>query len=1019
MIPLRTLGGILCLLIASARADEVEPSSTVTLSQVELYGKLRDPKDRLLQFWGLNKGALFDRKRLSENERGTSQFAEDLRHYGYRVLRADLEGNGHFVVEVAPMQTLRKIVVRGNFPLPDDDILRRLPRLRSGLWVSEAELTSLFEKEAADLAAYLEHDGFFGSRVSIAVRGRAPEYIDLDVYIKLGNWYRLGSILPDGNHALTNPNLNDTFSHCCWWWARFSENRVREDTRRAEEQLQHLGFPGARVKPDFDLQRDLEPVNRKIRLRLHVLERRHVEVIFSGNKALSDSKLKHELTIFDTGSYDDAALSESATKIEHAYQQQGYFEARARFVRHREGGDRERVEFIVDEGFELGVRKVELLSEAGTPLSFSEDHIKNEAGIETKVGGFLVEGGFLTSTQLMQDLERVGRWYRAKGFPLVSVRAEVARDLAAFDNPGLFGVEMATGAPGRDLFVRFFVSEGRSEWVGGVAIHFDGDWRQIRSVLKMLENSVFSSEQLEADKAAVRRLLANHGHPYAKVIVRETWDLAHEHARLDYLVESGALVRFGPILIRGNFHTRSRVIARDLSLCSGMLFDMKALDIAEENLQSHGLFNSVSVRPAEGALEREENPVPILVEITERFVDDIPKMQIAYGASSDKPPHYMYIGFPMTFNNLGGFGTQLELRAEATPWVTDYPIPGYSNQATYVVRARYTDPRIFSVSWRLDISGFGQQEFTNRFGAVFSYGYSLGLTYKFSDALRTSIRYSFRHASVNSVNLVRVLGANDHPTEGDNTNTAKVTAGLVWSRLEDADGRPNPFAPHHGWLLAAAFGGAFAIPCPNSDHAACDFFFGDHNFLTLAVQAIGVAPIKIRRTEFTLIADLRVDHGIPLGSENALPAVERYFGGGNLTTRGFEQDYLKSTLVSSSVSPLGAPTFRAVPQGGDLRILSTIELQFPIAKFYGVTWAGAIFYDAGAIADAANLLGISDFKHSVGLSLLRLITPYFPISIDYAYPIAPTLAEQRWKTDPYRHFPGAIHFNIGLPLPAW
>ena len=58
----------------------------------------------------------------------------------------------------------------------------------------------------------------------------------------------------------------------------------------------------------------------------------------------------------------------------------------------------------------------------------------------------------------------------------------------------------------------------------------------------------------------------------------------------------------------------------------------------------------------------------------------------------------------------------------------------------------------------------------------------------------------------------------------------------------------------------------------------------------------------------------------------------------------------------------------------------------------------------------------------VGLSLLRLLTPFGPISLDYAYPLTmpgqdSLLQSDRWKREPwYQHFPGRIHFNWGMNI---
>jgi outer membrane protein assembly factor BamA len=223
--------------------------------------------------------------------------------------------------------------------------------------------------------------------------------------------------------------------------------------------------------------------------------------------------------------------------------------------------------------------------------------------------------------------------------------------------------------------------------------------------------------------------------------------------------------------------------------------------------------------------------------------------------------------------------------------------------------------------------------------------------------------------------------------------------------------------PYKGWLLSGSLGWAF----PSSvDTAFVNFLSSQHQFLVASGQALGILPFKIRGADFHLMGNLRYDEGIPIG-EPALPVVERFYAGGDTTTRGYDPDSLKSEIVRSDVSPLsGGQGFRVVPEGGNIRLLSTVEIQFPIAKsFLGLPWpwVGALFWDMGAIFDAPNLVAASDFKHSVGISLLRILTPVGPLSVEYAYPLNQSLAEERWKSNPwYSHFPGRIHFNWGIPL---
>jgi outer membrane protein assembly factor BamA len=297
---------------------------------------------------------------------------------------------------------------------------------------------------------------------------------------------------------------------------------------------------------------------------------------------------------------------------------------------------------------------------------------------------------------------------------------------------------------------------------------------------------------------------------------------------------------------------------------------------------------------------------------------------------------------------------------------------------------------------------------TNRFGVIDYYGASMGVTRNVTPALRLFARYDFYIATLN-VGFLRFNGDFDNSAQQDRTTITKAVTGIVWDRRVDSSGQLNPLAPVKGWFLS----GELAYAHPNGT--------GSTPFLMLSGQAIALLPFKLRKVEFTLIANARYDHGIPLGGESALPLVERLYAGGDTTTRGYDTDTLKSEIVRTQVSPLGFGSgYRIVPEGGNIRFLNTIELQFPVAKsFFGLPlqWVGAVFWDVGAITNSLNQLEAKDFRHSVGVTLLRLITPVGPMSLEYAYPLTQTLAEERWKTAPwYSHWPGRIHFNWGIPL---
>lgn len=1006
---LRRLVPLLAVLLCPgpAPAQELE-----RLESVELSGHLVDDKDRLLRFLGLGPGARFDADAIA-------RIAEDLRTLGYRIVRETQDPGPRGVrlhLELKPQRVVRKIVVHGNWPLFDDEILRHLTVQSGSKLAADEELEKSLADEAARVERFLERDGYFGGSVKIVPRrGGRPDWVDLDVNLSLGDWYKLQSVFAVGNKVISDLELMDLFDHCCLRWGRFSVQKMREDARAAEKVLRDRGYPAARVAPDFDFKRDADRKTRRIRLPIKVTEKRKVEVRFVGNRTVSDGDLRDHLTIFSAGAYDEIELADSAKALQRAYQQRGFFEARVTWQRKRARGDDEveEVTFFIAEGPELRVRGIDFASLGDRPLSFSADELRSKARLETKVfprlGAIgLGEGGYVTSTQLEQDAERVVEFYRARGFPAVKVHAEVARDPSSFGALGALGAEAAGGTAARhDLYVRFFIDEGRHELVERVEVSFKGahikNEAEVLKVLRMTPGTPYTDEAFAADAQRIVDLYKTVGRPYVKAdFGRTTWNEAHDRVVIRLDIDEGPEVRFGEILIRGNFKTRARVILADLPFKPGDLFDLSKLEEGERNLQTHLVFNQARVTPV--GFNELRNPVPILVTVQERYLERFGSLALAGGIATDKLPNYVYVSAGWIWNNFFGFGSQLELRADF----------GFS-ELSYGASLRYTDIRAFGPGWRFDFAFFVRQELTFRLGPIFTYGLTTALTRYFGLTTRIFLRYDNYLSQVN-VPLVRVAGPNDRQTVNDNTHTAKFTLGVAWDKRVGPDGLPNPLMPVKGWLLGASVGWAF----PSSvDNGFVNFFSSENNFVVVSGQALGILPFKIRGAQFHLMANARYDHGFPIGKP-ALPAVERFYAGGDTTTRGFDTDQLKTEVIRS-VGPLpGGEAFRVVPQGGNLRVLNTVEVQFPIAKtFLGLPWpwVGAVFWDMGAIANGWNVIQGSDVKHSVGLSLLRILTPVGPLSLEYAYPITQSLAEERWKTNPwYSHWPGRIHFNWGIPL---
>jgi len=80
-----------------------------------------------------------------------------------------------------------------------------------------------------------------------------------------------------------------------------------------------------------------------------------------------------------------------------------------------------------------------------------------------------------------------------------------------------------------------------------------------------------------------------------------------------------------------------------------------------------------------------------------------------------------------------------------------------------------------------------------------------------------------------------------------------------------------------------------------------------------------------------------------------------------------------------------------------VRVWKEPWFDFPIAS--------AVFFDTGVVTNTLVGLEARDLRHSLGVSLLRWVTPFGAFSFEYAVPLDPQLGD-----DPR----GRVHVNFGF-----
>ncbi|HSD26535.1 MAG TPA: translocation/assembly module TamB domain-containing protein [Vicinamibacteria bacterium] len=155
---------------------------------------------------------------------------------------------------------------------------------------------------------------------------------------------------------------------------------------------------------------------------------------------------------------------------------------------------------------------------------------------------------------------------------------------------------------------------------------------------------------------------------------------------------------------------------------------------------------------------------------------------------------------------------------------------------------------------------------------------------------------------------------------------------------------------------------------------ARDFLGSDANYQRYYGQAFLYVPLLGRSVVWAQGYRL----GVVPGEDPQLLIENRFRAGGPTTVRGFEQN------------ELGPLTANGDSVGGQAVAVLNQELRFPIWK----RLHGGLFWDAGNVWLTSSGFSLTDLRQSVGGGL-RLMLPFGPIRVEYAWVIDPREGESK------------------------
>ncbi len=554
------------------------------------------------------------------------------------------------------------------------------------------------------------------------------------------------------------------------------------------------------------------------------------QVVFEGNGAISEDKLREEVTIAPRGIYTRARVQEDVGKIIELYRLSGRISANVTPKLVQLEQNRIDLIFEIDEGPETGVQSITFLGND----AFSDSELREVMVTkQTQWWRLFTKNDNYDPGRLDYDREQLRKFYTNRGyydFRITSAVAELAPDDSAFA-------------------MTLTVEEGDKYNFGDIRVVTENDRLNadfLELLLPIRTGDLYESDKIESSVDALTFAAGSAG--YAFVDINPTYRPNPETDAIDvtFNVSEGQRVYVDRINVIGNTRTIDPVIRRELMLTEGDAFNRTLLERSRNNLRALGFFKEVTVDETRGAA-----PDRSIVNVT---VEEQPTGELSVGAGFSSVDSFV-VNLGISERNFRGRGQNVVARVE---W-------GSLRQQ---IDFRFTEPRFLG----RDV-GAGFDLFHSRYDfqqeSSFDYrstGAGVRLTYPLNGYSRLSTRYFIKDDEI----LVPI-GYCDANGVGSSALCEQVGASLNSSVGYTllVDRRNDPVRATRGWTGSI-----------RQDFAGLG---GDVNYVKTEVDATlyyGITP--------SWIVTVAGSSGYVSGwSGDAVRINDRFFKGGN-SFRGFE-----------------------------------------------------------------------------------------------------------------------------------
>ncbi|RAN37199.1 outer membrane protein assembly factor BamA [Hyphomonas sp. GM-8P] len=667
-------------------------------------------------------------------------------------------------------------------------------------------------------------------------------------------------------------------------------------------------------------------------------------VIFEGNKALKEDKLKEEIQAEPRGIFTAARVQNDVQRILELYRQSGRFAAKVEPQYKPLEQNRVDLIFQITEGPVTGVRSINFIGNE----AYSDSRLRSEIVTkQSRFWRFFSSNDNYDPGRLEYDRDQLRQFYQNNGyydFRVTSAVAELTPDQ-------------------KDFYITMTVDEGRQYDFGEVKVETALEKlnaKALRAAVPIQEGALFKGDLIESTIDSLTYAAGIAG--YAFVDIRPQLDVNPDTGRIDvtFVVDEGPRVYIDRINIVGNTQTLDRVIRRELRISEGDAFNRILLDRSKNRVRALGYFKEVEIEEV-----ATDEPDRTVVNVT---VQEQPTGELSFAAGFSSVDSYL-IDLSASQRNLRGRGQSVVARVSAS-----------SRQQ--VLDLRFTEPRFLDRNLSAGIDMFATRK---DFGDISyftsdTYGAGVRLGFPLTERMQLGLSYRLQYDDIDVTDVpylidiatglpsTRVIQTAGQDTPDDTSDDRYRTAGpddaiegqevvldrcdpsylfreticrsersdlssilgyqLYWDRTND------PITPTRGFDFSLS-----------QDLAGVG---GDVHYLRTETRASFYRGIWKG-----VVASARLSGGyvFPLENGEGIRINNRFFRGGS-TFRGFDVAGLGPREILRVVDPATGEvvaTRRLNAQGGNAYYQGTFELSLPnvFPEEYGIK--SALFMDAGSL----------------------------------------------------------------------